>query len=777
VSRRAARRTLRSRRSLLRLALAPAVGLVPVLAGIAPTHASALGTIQHVVFIMQENRSFDSYFGTFPGADGIPMDSNGVPTVCVPDPRTGGCDVPYHDPNLNNRGGPHGVVSAIPDIDSGKMDGFVAQAETLPGRVDVMGYHDSRELPTYWSYASQFTLQDHMFAPSLAWSGPEHKYLVSGWSATCSTPNVASSCSTSLQGPPDPNKSSQPGFAWTDITYLLHQAGVSWGYYVSPGTQPDCDDGSVSCCPTGQNSGTLGIWNPLPDFTTVHQDNELSNIQDSSNFYTAAANGTLPSVSWVVPDQNKSDHPGASVAAGQQWVSSLVNAVMHGPDWQSTAIFVGWDEWGGFYDHEPPPPAVDASGYGIRVPGLLISPWAKRGAIDSQVLSFDAYLKFVEDVFLGGQRLDPATDGRPDPRPDVRENASILGDLSSEFDFTQAPLPVLTGLSPPLGSAAGGSTVRIEGADLTGATGVSFGGTDATDFSVVSDNEVDATAPPGTGGTDITVTTPAGSSIVSPVDHYAYVAGPVVDGVSPNSGTPASTVTIAGTGFTAATGVTFGGVPAESFSVDSDTSITATAPSGRSAVDVVVSGPDGTSPATAGDQFRYTTVAVSGLTPAGGRSAGCTTVAISGWGFTGATAVDFGATPALAVDVLDDTHIMAVSPPGTATVDVSVTTPAGTSTVNGSDVYTYTHPPELTGLSQPSGPRAGGTTLVISGGFFTGVTSVTIGGKAASYTVDSPAQITAITPSHAKGTVTVVVTTIGGTTPRRSAAAKFTYTA
>ena len=95
---------------------------------------------------------------------------------------------------------------------------------------------------------------------------------------------------------------------------------------------------------------------------------------------------------------------------------------MRSPDWSSTAIFLAWDDWGGFYDHVEPP-TVDAQGYGLRVPGLMISPYARAGYIDHQTLSFDAYLKFIEDDFLGGARIDPKTDGRPDPRPDVRENA------------------------------------------------------------------------------------------------------------------------------------------------------------------------------------------------------------------------------------------------------------------------------------------------------------------------------------------------------------------
>jgi phospholipase C len=116
---------------------------------------------------------------------------------------------------------------------------------------------------------------------------------------------------------------------------------------------------------------------------------------------------------------------------------------MASPDWNSTAIFLTWDDWGGFYDHVKPP-RVDANGYGMRVPGLVISPYARQGFIDHQTLSHDAYLKFIEDDFLGGQRLDPATDGRPDPRPSVRENAPRLGDLAADFDFTQTPRAPVT---------------------------------------------------------------------------------------------------------------------------------------------------------------------------------------------------------------------------------------------------------------------------------------------------------------------------------------------
>jgi phospholipase C len=150
----------------------------------------------------------------------------------------------------------------------------------------------------------------------------------------------------------------------------------------------------------------------------------------------------------VEPDWKHSEHPRASITVGQSWVTRLINAAMRGPEWKSTAIFLAWDDWGGFYDHVRPP-RVDRNGYGLRVPALVISPYARRGFVDHQVLSFDAYLKFIEDDFLGGARLDPKTDGRPDPRPTVRENVKILGNLVKDFDFSKPPRkPVLLALHP-----------------------------------------------------------------------------------------------------------------------------------------------------------------------------------------------------------------------------------------------------------------------------------------------------------------------------------------
>ena len=208
------------------------------------------------------------------------------------------------------------------------------------------------------------------------------------------------------------------------------------------------------CQPNKQSREVPGIWNPLPGFDTVKQDNQLANVQIVDKYFTAARSGTLPAVSWIVPENSVSEHPPAKVSDGQSYVTTLINAAMRGPDWNSTAIFLSWDDWGGFYDHIVPP-KVDENGYGLRVPGLVISPYAKKGYIDHQTLSFDAYLKFIEDVFLNGQRIDPKTDERPDPRPDVRENAPQLGNLLEDFDFSQTPrAPLVLPTVPQPGPAS-----------------------------------------------------------------------------------------------------------------------------------------------------------------------------------------------------------------------------------------------------------------------------------------------------------------------------------
>src|SRR5205085_3680349 len=160
----------------------------------------------------------------------------------------GGCIRPYHDPNDLNRGGPHGASNAVADVDGGRMDGFVAQAERGRRRrgvtTDVMGYHDAREIPNYWAYAKSFVLQDRMFEPNASWSLPAHLFMVSEWSAKCSIKGDPMSCMNALQSPgptPDQQGNTQhipPDYAWTDLTYLFHKHEVSWRYYVFTVTEP-----------------------------------------------------------------------------------------------------------------------------------------------------------------------------------------------------------------------------------------------------------------------------------------------------------------------------------------------------------------------------------------------------------------------------------------------------------------------------------------------------------------------------------------------------------
>jgi phospholipase C len=305
-------------------------------------------------------------------------------------------------------------------------------------------------------------LQDHMFQSDTSWSLPAHLYLVSGWSAICTKRGDPMSCHNKVQSPGSPPGEPQnttgaiPDYAWTDLTYLLHRDHVSWRYYVAKGDQPDCADNGMFCAPVPQNAKTPGIWNPLPWFETVHQDHQLGDIAPLTSFYKAATSGTLPAVSWITPAQAVSDHPPSNIERGQAYVTGVINTIMRSKDWPSTAIFLAWDDWGGFYDHVKPP-TVDKQGYGLRVPGLVISPYARRGFVDHQTLSFDAYLKFIEDDFLHGQRINPRTDGRPDSRPDVRENAKILGNLLADFDFSQKPRPPLfLPLHPPRAKTYGG---------------------------------------------------------------------------------------------------------------------------------------------------------------------------------------------------------------------------------------------------------------------------------------------------------------------------------
>ncbi len=537
--------------------------------------AAAQATIKHVIIIMQENRSFDHYFGRFPlpsglQGGGIPasacnaigQNGNGYPLPCT-DPSScsfqdhnplGTCVYPSHDPNDLQAGGPHMAGAAQRSIDDGittaLMDGFAyiqttgteckpsptnyACQASLDGvaRHDAVSFHTDAEISNYWTYARHFVLQDMMFEPGRSWSWMAHLYLTSEWSASCPAPRNsttgkgglvdATGCQTSNsldypKGPPtDPKDLVATNLPWLNLFQLLDRAGINWKYYndvAGPGTEPDCDDDQMTCqpqiTPTKNQATTANYWNPPgffgsekeqaikdPTFLRNHNPRIDQFLVDLATEDSACRdNAKLPPVSWITPAYAFSDHTPASLTAGMDYVTSLINAVMESPCWNNTAIFLVWDDWGGFYDHVVPPnvdmnsSGTPIQGYGIRVPGLMISKWARSqssppppiqngtfgiiantltpaGVVDDRVLSFDQYAKLIEDLFLNntnglnGTPLDPATvcpgiqapniPCTVDSRPTVRDaltgttvtsigsnTPQQIGHLIWEFDFSQ----------------------------------------------------------------------------------------------------------------------------------------------------------------------------------------------------------------------------------------------------------------------------------------------------------------------------------------------------
>lgn len=395
----------------------------PTATAAAPAMPPGLAKIKHFVFIMQENRSFDSYFGTYPGADDIP------PGACLPNPVGGPCVAPYHDRNDVNRGGPHNADDARADIDGGRMDGFVAQAYGLKDRQtalpcppttancppgqdprDVMGWHDYHEIPNYWNYARLYVLQDHMFSSAATWTLPNRLFLLAGQSGGYFshyqvTPGV---------------------FRFPEITAELDRRSIDWKYYVTPGVGTSVLPRPGPSSPDAPSPDEPSYLNPLPAFAAVEESPaQRSRLVATSQFYVDARTGRLPAVCWVIPNAAVSEHPPSSVRQGMAYVTSLVNAVMSGPDWDSTAIFISYDEWGGFYDHVAPP-TIDRYGLGLRVPGLVISPYAREGFVDHHIHSPASWLRIVEERF-----------GLP---PLTQRDASA-DDLIEDFDFSQAPRP------------------------------------------------------------------------------------------------------------------------------------------------------------------------------------------------------------------------------------------------------------------------------------------------------------------------------------------------
>lgn len=381
-----------------------------------PASSAGIQKINHVIWIIQENHSFDNYFGTFPGADGFP------PSTCLPKlPGSQECVAPFHMPT----GAPpcdldHSWQVAHTAYDNGKMDGFI----WTEGSTYTMGYYDDRDIPNYWDYARHFTLCDEFFSSLMGPSSPNHVFTVAAQSGG-ETNNIGTfERLTEFLG--DPN-----GFTFASMVDLFAKANISWKYYVEAEPTPPELRGRSDMSLWYPEPKTFTLWNPLPGFKAIRNNpTRMARIVDVKDYFSDLKQGTLPQVSWVVPRFNDSEHPPESiapVAQGMWYVTKLVNALMESSYWKDTVIFLTWDDYGGFYDHAQPP-MIDAYGYGPRVPTIVISPYARRSYISHHIYDFTSMLKFIEMRF---------------GLPHLTQRDNHADDMQDCFDFSKEPNPPL----------------------------------------------------------------------------------------------------------------------------------------------------------------------------------------------------------------------------------------------------------------------------------------------------------------------------------------------
>jgi phospholipase C len=330
--------------------------LVSPVASVAAASPSVPSTlpIKHIFIIMQENHTFDNYFGYYPGVNGL---AGAIPQL---DKNTSKLLVPVE---LNRATLAvdlcHSQGCAQADYDHGKMDDFVNGESTNM----TMGYFNPDLIPYYWDYAYQNVLFDNWYSPFLGPSLPNHIYLLAGQGGGLTFNN-------------DSYK-----FTFPTITNELDAANVSWVYYA------------------GGHAETSG-WNPLPsDLPYLKLHPELQGLNESTTFPAAVAQPNFPSVAWIMPESNElSEHPPENVTTGELSVVSEVNDIMKSQYWSSSAIILTWDDYGGWYDNASPP-QVDQYGFGFRVPAILISPFAKHGFVDNTLTEDASTLKLIETVF------------------------------------------------------------------------------------------------------------------------------------------------------------------------------------------------------------------------------------------------------------------------------------------------------------------------------------------------------------------------------------------
>lgn len=358
---------------------------------------SGLPNLKHVVILLQENHAYDNLFGTYCQAvmKFCPVAANGIPpSVCLPlkvAKSTGPCVRPY-DYNVANLTSPfdmgHNYNISHGAFDNGAMDGFVqAERENL-----TMGHYNGTTVPVYWDIAQKFGLADDFFSSTLSWSLPNHWYLVAG-----QAPPGAENHTFPKNGEWGTNATaatylSQANATPTAEDLLAKNPSVTWNWYDEP---LENYSAAVKLNVTSTYGGAYDNFNPQAAKAESYGSGFSGHFRARSQFFGDAANGTLPNISWIMPALNESDHPVENLTQGQNWIASLVNAVESGPEWSSTAFFIAWDDYGGYYDHVPPP-QIDGLGLGFRVPLLVVSPWTPAGHVGTKQMSFESLLRLVE---------------------------------------------------------------------------------------------------------------------------------------------------------------------------------------------------------------------------------------------------------------------------------------------------------------------------------------------------------------------------------------------
>lgn len=368
--------------------------------------------IQHLVFIIKENRTFDEYFGAYKAPPGQTVDgaSTGVISTGQVIPLAFSPDALPRDVN-------HDWADALLAIDYGRMDKF----DLIPeGNVngDLLNYTQltQSQIPNYFAYAGAYVLADHMFSSLTGPSYPNHIYPVAATSNGIINDPTPNEVGDGCDSPPgslvqvmdsEGNVAEEfPCFDFAAVTDNLDNAGISWKYY----------------------SNQITNYNPFEEISHVRYSSLWdTNIVDPDEFTTDAADGTLPQVSWVIPKGPYDEHPPWSTCQGENWTVNQLNALMNGPDWSSTAVFIAWDDFGGFYDHEPPP-QVDQFGLGSRVPLLIISPWVIPGYVSHTQYELSSFVKLVEERFN---------------LPSLGERDVNANDMLDSFNFSQTANPPL----------------------------------------------------------------------------------------------------------------------------------------------------------------------------------------------------------------------------------------------------------------------------------------------------------------------------------------------